>query len=501
MVLDELLCRLDSQPIGVDLNGTSVGALAYADDLLLLTPSSREMQLVVDICVRFFEARHMELNPNKCSSLTVRLLPALKKLYLAQHANIFVRGVPFPNVAAEANFKYLGHRYGFMGTDPPSPEQLQAALNNLRRAPLKPHQKLLLLQDYVLPKFLYAFQNCSINLSILDRADKALRRMVKEALHLPLQTANALLYSRRRDGGLGLMCLSARIPDILLGRINRLTTLDDPHIRAALGTDYVTNVRSRLGRLVRPFGSGEQQFTFWRHRLSNATSGAGLPGHCSHPATHRWLRDPPPSWTGGDYVLAAQLRTNTLPTIGGLHNVRLPFNAKRCRGGCQRVETLSHVLQRCPATHHPRIARHDHAVRSLATACRTRGYHTEVEPSIRDLDGRLHRPDLIVQTDRIFVIDVGVNWETPRPLSDHYHNKVAIYSTPSFLEALRRRYPGLPIHVGAIIIGARGTWCGLNDAIFKLLRLPSGVALSLVSGVLHGGVLIHRAFSAAVWAP
>lgn len=67
----------------------------------------------------------------------------------------------------------------------------------------------------------------------------------------------------------------------------------------------------------------------------NAFSGAGLAGHCDHPATHRWLRDLPPHWLGRGHVLAVQLRTNTLPTIGGLHNTRLPMDAKRYRGGCQ----------------------------------------------------------------------------------------------------------------------------------------------------------------------
>lgn len=175
----------------------------------------------------------------------------------------------------------------------------------------------------------------------------------------------------------------------------------------------------------------------------------------------------------------------------GLHNTRLPIDAKKCRGGCFRVETLSHVLQRCPVTHHPRIARHDFAVNTLADACHHSGLRVDVEPSIRDIDGRLHKPDLLVVTDCVSVIDVSINWESPRPLSEHYYHKVATYSSPSFVEAIRRRHPGLPISVGAIVIGARGTWCNLNNAVLQRLHLRRPVAQLLISGVLRGGLLIR----------
>lgn len=162
-------------------------SLAYAHDLVLL--SHREAQLVVEKCEKFLAARRMGLNPLKCSSLCVKLLPAAKKLYLTEKPTVVIGSIPIPTVTAESTFKYLGHRIGFMGTDPPETSALSNAIGHLQRAPLKPFQKLVLLQDYIIPKFLYSFQNPKITAKILDMTDKSLRRMVKRSLHLPSQTA------------------------------------------------------------------------------------------------------------------------------------------------------------------------------------------------------------------------------------------------------------------------------------------------------------------------
>jgi len=119
LVLDELLCFLDAQQTGIKINGTTINSLAYADDLLLLTPSAREMQLQLRSTERLFDARHMAINPDKCSSLTTKVLPAKKKFYFSELARLYIGPTPLPLVDAESSFKYLRHKYGFMGTTPP----------------------------------------------------------------------------------------------------------------------------------------------------------------------------------------------------------------------------------------------------------------------------------------------------------------------------------------------------------------------------------------------
>lgn len=65
-------------------------------------------------------------------------------------------------------------------------------------APLKPFQKLDLLLTYLLPRFLYILQLPCMAAVFLSRADKCIRRFVKKALHISLQTPNAALHADRR---------------------------------------------------------------------------------------------------------------------------------------------------------------------------------------------------------------------------------------------------------------------------------------------------------------
>ncbi|KAK9701505.1 hypothetical protein QE152_g30588 [Popillia japonica] len=76
-----------------------------------------------------------------------------------------------------------------------------------------------------------------------------------------------------------------------------------------------------------------------------------------------------------------------------------------CRNGCPRTESLSHVLQGCPLTHHERIKRHNELVAKVAKHARKKGWTTEVEPYVYHQDGQLYKPDLAIhQPDNTLVI-------------------------------------------------------------------------------------------------
>lgn len=78
----------------------------------------------------------------------------------------------------------------------------------------------------------------------------------KGALYLPAHTAKSLFYFNRRTGDLGLFCLSARIPDITLGRITRLAFFGGHQLLQVLRCVYVLRLCERLSRSLRTFGRG-----------------------------------------------------------------------------------------------------------------------------------------------------------------------------------------------------------------------------------------------------
>lgn len=230
--------------------------------------------------------------------------------------------------------------------------------------------------------------------------------------------------------------MNKSLTDITLGRLTKLRHRPDDHVlTTALNSNYGARLFAALKNQLQNYSVGNEQAAYGKNRLSIFASRSGLLEHCKNPSS--------------DYVSAIQLRTNSLSTTGSLHNVRALPQDQLCYGGCQRYDTLSHVLRRCPVTQHPRIARLDHAVRKIARACTTKGYIAETEPRIRDSEGRLHKPDLLVKKDdQIHLIEVGVNWETPRPLAEHRINKTATYLTPNFIKALQLRHPGCTINIG-----------------------------------------------------
>lgn len=288
---------------------------------------------------------------------------------------------------------------------------------------------------YLLPRFYYSLHTPHVSRKSLSILGKVVRRTVKQVLHLPLQTLNAFLYADRQGGGLGIPPLLYRIPDILMSRMDKLAVIADLQVVSALNTPFFLRLREWLHDIVHFPGVGSaSQRAFWRGKFENLFSGAGLPTHSKVPCAHTWLLSPPPSWTGGDYVAAVHLRCNMLPTRGGLHNKQLPFANRVCRAGYGCAETLSHVLQKCPATHYQRIKRHDHVVKIFSLAATKKGWEVEKEPQIRDRRGLLKKPDSVLYKDgELLVVDVSVNWEAPNKLTWAYHHKVATYLGEDFI--------------------------------------------------------------------
>lgn len=263
--------------------------------------------------------------------------------------------------------KYLSHMVDASGVRRPTLVNLPLWLSHLSRGPLKPDQKLFILRDHIVPKLLYGLQTPKITGKILRDANRLIKAALKRSIYLAKTTPNQFLYAGLRDGGLGLMVLRREVPRISRNRPLRLLEVDDD--------DQLSFVmQSPNGRLT-------QQ-------------------------------------TGRNFVKAVQLRTNNLPTAGLPSN---PAELRRCRGGCDRVETSSMFSRHVPVTHWERIKRHDCIVKRVARHCRSRGWEVEEEPHVRHTNDTFYKPDLVEGST--IVCDVQVYWEGETPLSESWHRK------------------------------------------------------------------------------
>ena len=82
VVLDELLCKLKESGRDAKVGGQYVGGLAYADDIVLLSPTVSGLQSMLDMCGRFAEDNSMKFNVQKCSVTVFSRKSVTTDLYL-----------------------------------------------------------------------------------------------------------------------------------------------------------------------------------------------------------------------------------------------------------------------------------------------------------------------------------------------------------------------------------------------------------------------------------
>ena len=63
--IDELLTRLESQAVGCFWSHYFVGALGYADDIVLLAPSASALRMMLNTCCQFANHYNLLFNPGK----------------------------------------------------------------------------------------------------------------------------------------------------------------------------------------------------------------------------------------------------------------------------------------------------------------------------------------------------------------------------------------------------------------------------------------------------
>ena len=502
IVLDELFEQLDGQKGGGGLtlgNNFKVKAIGYADDMLFLDDTIAGAQKTLRYAEAFFSKRGLSINPSKSVALSAGVVPGKKVMVTYTTPKFYVRGVPIKQLGPEDLFKYLGGRYGQMGQtfDGTNVHEL---LRRLGKSPLKPFQKLEILRVYLIPRLLHNLQNVTITKKALKNTDRVLRIFIRKALHLNKTTADAFLHAQIREGGLGIVSLWAHVPAILKSRITAMQLTDEPLTHTVLSTNYILKFRDKIDRWAAWNGGNTRRIhAFFSDKLEDGYSGGGLRQGASHAASGAWIREPPTFWKGRDFVEAVQLRSNMLPTKGIPSN---PREERVCRGCGRKSETLCHVLQNCSYGHWPRIKRHDRVVRRLRQLAERKGWIVTEEPAIRRVDGILLKPDLLMQkANRVVVCDVTVPWEgRDRPLEVAYEDKVAKYSTPEFLETVRRKYPNKEVATMALTIGARGIWCSRNDRLVNELQLTRNEVASLINNTINGSILVYKEFMRSVWA-
>lgn len=344
----------------------------------------------------------------------------------------------------------------------------------------------------MLPRLLHELQYPSVTSKTIRDCNRAFRQCIKHILLLPSSTTSHFFYAKCRDGGLGVQDLEHAIPIIFFNRINRLREENDAILNATLETKNVRFTIAKLCRMMGTYTDATFVRQFRQDGLENSYSGGGLVQGNHHSASRSWVYNPPPYWTARDYIRAIKLRANMLPTHGLPY---VPAEMRRCRRGCDRVQSLSHVLQKCPTTHYSRINRHNGIVQLLKNIALKKSYQAIVEPCIMVSCDERKCPNLILITEEeIIISDVAVAWEATS-LSEHYLGKIKKYSTTTFLYQVKRKYgPDKAITVAPFIVGARGIICQQNDTLVAKIGISDANLRTIVTDTMKGSWTSHADF-------
>lgn len=217
MVMNELLESL-SERRGIPLGETNIPALAYADDMVVLAENARKCRSLLKTVTEFLGERKLQLNISKCSFLTLGVVPSKKKVYLNGTPIHYIEGKPIKPLTIDGDFKYLGSYFSSREITKCNIHNLNEQLGRIMRAPLKPYQKIIIIKEHLVLRYVHAMQSPAMNLGILKQCDLKLKRAVKKVLHLPTHIFDEGLFTPVKMRGIGLFHFEKKIPKITKGR-------------------------------------------------------------------------------------------------------------------------------------------------------------------------------------------------------------------------------------------------------------------------------------------
>src|SRR5664279_5406755 len=104
--MDDLLIRLSNSGVGCFMSLNFVGALAYADDLVLLAPNPSAMRKLLGICESYAAEFDMKFNPDKSKFIVIA---ANKRRQFYKDMCKCILNIGTKSIENVDRFSHLGH--------------------------------------------------------------------------------------------------------------------------------------------------------------------------------------------------------------------------------------------------------------------------------------------------------------------------------------------------------------------------------------------------------
>ena len=176
----------------------------------------------------------------KSCSLSLTVDGKAKRWVVDQTPFLATNDEIIPSLSATGEYRYLGIMLGVGGAKVQKSlrEDLLQRLSNIRRAPLKPHQRMVILRKFLIPSFLHGLVSAPVGDGWLRWLDTTLRANVRWWLKLPKDTLVAFFHAGIGDGGLAVPSLWYSVPVMRKKRLEAVYSVTDPLFTALVASVF-----------------------------------------------------------------------------------------------------------------------------------------------------------------------------------------------------------------------------------------------------------------------
>ena len=159
----------------------------------------------MDAAVARMKTCGLNINASKCSTLNIAT-NAKKNQWACNPAAFFcfADDSPLPPTTITAAYRYLGIDIGITNGILNTSSDLQARLNYVTKARLKPAQRVYILRTHLILRYQHCHTLAETTKKSLKYLDVLIRGAVSSWFRLPKDTSLGVFYASCRIGGLGL---------------------------------------------------------------------------------------------------------------------------------------------------------------------------------------------------------------------------------------------------------------------------------------------------------
>lgn len=183
--IKDLLVKCKGLEIGATMNGYNISILAYCDDILLISPSLKQLQLLLDVASMYSHLWMIKFNTSKCSVINAGL-----KLYPDCEIDVLLNKMCL-NVVSE--LKYLGLFFNDKNdfnnqiiNKFTTVSKCYYSLNKFGISPngIAPHAKSFLYKNFCLSKATYSLGLTNLTKSTINTLNVLQNNMIRYTLGL-----------------------------------------------------------------------------------------------------------------------------------------------------------------------------------------------------------------------------------------------------------------------------------------------------------------------------